>query len=192
MKCIFSGITTSSHVLYRLIQARNSWLQEENSVPLSFHDLVPLTSIVGFEKRWKMALFGHGRSVFFGPGDLWGKCISWNVLLTCRRNVGDASIARGQAASNGGLGHWQSSSLLYISNYRGMLFIGYTAAILSGFFLSEMSIDRLLAVRYPMSAKIRCTTGRATKTIILTVAVLCLLNTHIFVFYTYEKNLQTG
>jgi hypothetical protein len=76
--------------------------------------------------------------------------------------------------------------LLYAS--RMTWYVGYTAAILSGFYLMEMSMDRLIAVRFPMSAKVRCTTTKATRAIIITLVVVAVVNVHILLTFTYDKD----
>ncbi|XP_064652611.1 mu-type opioid receptor-like [Lineus longissimus] len=69
---------------------------------------------------------------------------------------------------------------------------GYASAVLSGFCLAEMTIDRLIVVRFPMAAPRLCTTRRACVTILVTFAVVFGLNLYIFFSYVYEFNEETG
>ena len=76
--------------------------------------------------------------------------------------------------------------------FRAFVYVGFTAGILSGFFLMWMSIDRLVAVRSPMKAKTHCTTKKAMKAIVVSTVVVAVLNVHILLTYASEKNEQTG
>jgi hypothetical protein len=62
----------------------------------------------------------------------------------------------------------------------------------------EMSIDRLIAVRYPMEARTKCTVNRALKVIAASAVFVAGANLHIFfVFHKgklgkFEKYLEGG
>jgi hypothetical protein len=65
-------------------------------------------------------------------------------------------------------------------------------AMLSGFFLVEMSIDRLIAVRFPMSAPRFCTRSRAIKTVIVTTVLVVIFNLQLPFVLDYVKDSVTG
>jgi hypothetical protein len=48
-----------------------------------------------------------------------------------------------------------------------------------------MSIDRVIAVRFPLHAIRLCTTGRAKRAVAITYTIVITLNLH--VFFVYEK-----
>jgi hypothetical protein len=74
--------------------------------------------------------------------------------------------------------------------------------MLSGLFLAAMSIDRLLAVRFPMAAVRLCTTKRAKITVVttkrakITVVVITIpivaINLHTFFVMEYIEDLEAG
>jgi hypothetical protein len=66
---------------------------------------------------------------------------------------------------------------------RFIWYVSYCGGILSGIVLMEMSVDRLIVVRFPMYAKTRCTTKRAVRTVVITAVLVFLANLHIFWFY---------
>jgi hypothetical protein len=76
--------------------------------------------------------------------------------------------------------------------HRFHWFWSYATAMLSGLFLAEMSIDRLIAVRFPMSAPRLCTTSRAKKIVAVTTVVFTVLNLNTFFTHEYVKNKETG
>jgi hypothetical protein len=78
------------------------------------------------------------------------------------------------------------------STSRTIWYVGYTAGILSGFYLMWMSMDRLMAVRFPMSAKTKCTTTKAMRAIIISLVVVAVLNVHILLTYEYQGDEETG
>jgi hypothetical protein len=57
--------------------------------------------------------------------------------------------------------------------------------MISGFSLSQMAIDRLIAVRFPLAARRLCTASRAKITIGITYTVSMVVNLHIFFIYKY-------
>ncbi|XP_064622888.1 uncharacterized protein LOC135485084 isoform X2 [Lineus longissimus] len=71
-------------------------------------------------------------------------------------------------------------------------YVIYLFAILSGLFLAEMSIDRLIAIRFPMSAVKFCTRFRAWKTIIFTTILITVLNANVFWTYAYSMDEELG
>jgi hypothetical protein len=73
-----------------------------------------------------------------------------------------------------------------------MCYQAYTFGILSGFYLAEMTIDRLIVVRFPMVAHRLCTTQRACVTIIVTLIVICGLDLYIFFTFKYVVDEETG
>jgi hypothetical protein len=64
--------------------------------------------------------------------------------------------------------------------------------MLSGFFLVEMSIDRLIAVRFPMSAPRLCTRSRAIKTVIVTTVLVVIFNLQLPFVLDYVKDPVSG
>jgi hypothetical protein len=68
----------------------------------------------------------------------------------------------------------------------------YTSAMLSGLFLAEMSLDRMLAVRFPMKAASLCSTTRAKITVILTTIVIVALNVHLMFALKYVRDPVLG
>jgi hypothetical protein len=75
-----------------------------------------------------------------------------------------------------------------ITCIRWIWYLVYLFAILSGLFLAEMSLDRLIAVRFPMVAVRYCTTSRAWKTVIVTGFVIALMNANVFYTYRYHRD----
>jgi hypothetical protein len=63
---------------------------------------------------------------------------------------------------------------------------------MSSLFLAEMSVDRLLAVRFPMSANRWCTTKRAKVTVVMTSLALAAVNTHVVFAFKYTEDLKAG
>ena len=57
--------------------------------------------------------------------------------------------------------------------------------MLSSLFLSQMSVDRLLAVRYPLKTAQFCTVRKAKTTILITAVAIAGLNTNMFFSYRY-------
>jgi hypothetical protein len=66
-----------------------------------------------------------------------------------------------------------------------MWYQGYAFGILSGFYLAEMTVDRLIIVRFPMSAPRLCASRRARVTMAVTFCLICGLN--VYIFFTYKK-----
>jgi hypothetical protein len=73
-----------------------------------------------------------------------------------------------------------------------MWYLGYSFAITSGFFLMEMSIDRLIVVRFPMAAGRICTTARAKLTIIVTLVLVFGFGSNFLFIYDYNYDPVTG
>jgi hypothetical protein len=73
-----------------------------------------------------------------------------------------------------------------------MWYQAYAFGVLSGFYLAEMTIDRLIVVRFPMAAPRLCTTRRAVITIVVTFILVCGLNLYIFFTYRYVRDEETG
>ncbi|XP_064637929.1 uncharacterized protein LOC135494108 [Lineus longissimus] len=65
----------------------------------------------------------------------------------------------------------------------------YTFGTISGLTLAQMSIDRIIATRFPLHAVRLCTTGRAKRTTAITYIVVIAVNIH--VFFVYEKEGKT-
>jgi hypothetical protein len=80
-------------------------------------------------------------------------------------------------------------SFLY---FRVMWYIGFSFAILSGFYLAEMTIDRLIVVRFPMAAPRFCTTRRAVITIVVTSVAVVSLNYYVLIYFKYVHSEETG
>ncbi|XP_064629378.1 mu-type opioid receptor-like [Lineus longissimus] len=72
-----------------------------------------------------------------------------------------------------------------------MWYQSYSFGILSGFYLAEMTIDRLIAVKFPMAARRLCTTRRAFVTIVVTFIVIGGLNLYIYFTYRYVQDNET-
>ncbi|XP_064642689.1 leukotriene B4 receptor 1-like isoform X2 [Lineus longissimus] len=72
------------------------------------------------------------------------------------------------------------------------VYIYFTCAMLSGFFLAEMSVDRLIAVRFPMAAPRICTTSRAIKTVIITAIFGIIFNFQLPFVMVYVKDPVSG
>jgi hypothetical protein len=81
-------------------------------------------------------------------------------------------------------------SLFLLNRFQG--FFTYAMAMLSGLFLAEMSIDRLLVVRFPLSAPRLCTVSRTRKLVIVTTVVFALLNLNTFFTHEYASDSDTG
>jgi hypothetical protein len=65
-----------------------------------------------------------------------------------------------------------------------MWYQNYAFGVLSGFYLAEMTIDRLIVVRFPMAAPKLCTQRRALITIVTTSILVC--GFHVYFFFTYK------
>jgi hypothetical protein len=76
--------------------------------------------------------------------------------------------------------------------FRIMWYQAYAFAVLSGFYLAEMTVDRLIVVRFPMAAPRLCTTRRACVTITVTFILICGLHLYIFFTFRYVQNEETG
>ncbi|XP_064619896.1 probable G-protein coupled receptor 139 [Lineus longissimus] len=76
--------------------------------------------------------------------------------------------------------------------FKVTVYVLHTSSILSGLFLSGLSIDRLIAVRFPMHAQRLCTTSRAKTSIILITVILSLANIHLLYMVTYFKDKLLG
>ncbi|XP_064637544.1 growth hormone secretagogue receptor type 1-like [Lineus longissimus] len=72
------------------------------------------------------------------------------------------------------------------------IFIMFTLAKISGLYLAAMSVDRLIAVRFPMAAIRLCTTKRAKVTVLLITIPIVLINIHIFFVFKYVEDLNSG
>ncbi|XP_064637380.1 cysteinyl leukotriene receptor 1-like [Lineus longissimus] len=66
-----------------------------------------------------------------------------------------------------------------------LYYLSHTGAILSGLVLMEMSVDRLIAVRYPMEARTRCTVSRALK--VITVSAIFVSGANLHIFFIFHK-----
>jgi hypothetical protein len=64
--------------------------------------------------------------------------------------------------------------------------------MLSGLFLAAMSVDRLIAVRFPMKAPTLCTAGKAKKTVFAFSLLITTLNLHIFYVLHYIVDRELG
>jgi uncharacterized membrane protein len=64
--------------------------------------------------------------------------------------------------------------------------------MLSGLFLAAMSVDRLLAVRFPMAATRLCTTTRAKITVVLITIPTVAINVNTFFVYEYIEDIKAG
>jgi hypothetical protein len=62
------------------------------------------------------------------------------------------------------------------------------SATLSGFYLTAMSVDRAIAVRFPMAAPGLCTTGRAKKVVSIGTVILTSANCNLFYTMRYVKD----
>ena len=67
-----------------------------------------------------------------------------------------------------------------------------TAAMSSGLYLSLMSMDRALAVTYPLKAKSVCMAARARKAVAVVWLLPACLNLNLFVSYQYAVDATTG
>ncbi|XP_064620337.1 uncharacterized protein LOC135483397 [Lineus longissimus] len=65
-------------------------------------------------------------------------------------------------------------------------YTAYTFGPISGLCLALMSIDRVIAVRFPLQAIRLCTTGRAKRAAAITYTIVITLNLHIF--FVYEQD----
>ena len=72
------------------------------------------------------------------------------------------------------------------------MYVLYTSSMLSGLFLASMSIDRLLAVKYPMDAQRLCTASRARKTVLALTGFISAANIHLFFAINYIKDKELG
>ena len=64
--------------------------------------------------------------------------------------------------------------------------------MLSGLFLSGMSIDRLIAVRFPLAAARLCTTRRAKVTVLISTVPIVIANANAFFAFHYTEDPDTG
>jgi hypothetical protein len=64
--------------------------------------------------------------------------------------------------------------------------------MISGFYLTTMSIDRLLAVRFPMAASRICTPGRAKRVIAIGTFLIIGVNVNLLFTLHYVKEPATG
>jgi hypothetical protein len=64
--------------------------------------------------------------------------------------------------------------------------------MLSGFYLTAMSVDRLLAVRYPMAAPTMCTVSRAKKVVYIGTCLIVPANLNLLFTLHYVKDSATG
>jgi hypothetical protein len=67
-----------------------------------------------------------------------------------------------------------------------------TCAMLSGFYLTAMSVDRALAIRFPMAATRLCTRDMAVKIVLIGTVLLTAANVNLFVTIQYIKDEVTG
>jgi hypothetical protein len=67
-----------------------------------------------------------------------------------------------------------------------------SCATISGLYLAAMSIDRLIAVRFPMAAIRLCTTKRANVTVLLITFSILAINTNIFFVFKYVEDIESG
>jgi hypothetical protein len=65
-------------------------------------------------------------------------------------------------------------------------------AILSGFYLTAMSVDRAIAVRFPMAVSTYCTTGRARKVVLVGTFIIGTAHGYLFHAFHYVKDADTG
>jgi hypothetical protein len=63
---------------------------------------------------------------------------------------------------------------------------------MSGLFLTGMSIDRLIAVRFPMSAPILCNASRTKKVVVISTVIITILNLNTFFTHEYDRDKDTG
>jgi hypothetical protein len=82
------------------------------------------------------------------------------------------------------LGNFLIDQCLFLSRF--CWFTAYTFGPISGLCLSLMSIDRVIAVRFPLQAVLLCTTDRAKRAVAITYTTIITLNLHIF--FLYEKD----
>jgi hypothetical protein len=82
--------------------------------------------------------------------------------------------------------------LSHLVSFRFHIYIIFTGGTISGLYLSAMSIDRLIAVRFPMAAIQLCTTKRAKVTVLLITFPIALIYVHIFFIFKYVEDLQSG
>ncbi|XP_064635040.1 uncharacterized protein LOC135492468 [Lineus longissimus] len=62
----------------------------------------------------------------------------------------------------------------------------------SGLILAFMSVDRFIAIRFPMAAKRICTPAKAKVTIVTTAVIVITLNVSTFFVHTYTKDEASG
>ncbi|XP_064630979.1 cysteinyl leukotriene receptor 1-like [Lineus longissimus] len=84
-----------------------------------------------------------------------------------------------------------------VKEMRGLQFIlmyvsMVICASLSGFFLAAMSIDRAVAVRFPMAAPRLCTTSKAKKVVLIGTFIMTAANSNLFYTYEYVKDPISG
>jgi preprotein translocase subunit SecG len=62
----------------------------------------------------------------------------------------------------------------------------------SGLYLAYMSLDRAIAVMFPLKAKTICTASRAKKAVSITFFIPAILNVNVFFTYELTKDINTG
>ncbi|XP_064636459.1 C-C chemokine receptor type 7-like [Lineus longissimus] len=85
----------------------------------------------------------------------------------------------------------------YFSEHQDIIlklswYFQFTFAMISGYVLAVMSIDRLIAVRFPMAARRICTISRAKKVTIGGFVVIAILNLNTFYTFKFVDNEVTG
>jgi hypothetical protein len=87
---------------------------------------------------------------------------------------------------------WYKEYRVIHFDFRGAFYINVTCAVLSGLFLTANSIDRVIAVRFPMAAPRLCTISRAKKVVVGSSVLIVILNLHSFYTWAYIKDPVTG
>ncbi|XP_064624468.1 galanin receptor type 2-like [Lineus longissimus] len=72
------------------------------------------------------------------------------------------------------------------------VYVAFSSGTLSSIFLSAMSLDRLLAVRFPMKATTLCTAARAKVAVIVASLSVLAINIHLFYVVQYFWDPQLG
>ncbi|XP_064622981.1 FMRFamide receptor-like [Lineus longissimus] len=118
--------------------------------------------------------------------------ISTSVYMTALAVVDTLTLLVGNSAalaSYGPLRDWLHGDMS--KYFEACWYLAYTTAILSGFFLMEMTIDRLIVVRYPMAAARLCTSKRARWTVLITTGVIMALNANMIWIFKYQYDPET-
>jgi hypothetical protein len=76
--------------------------------------------------------------------------------------------------------------------FRFHVYMVSISGMSSGLFLAAMSIDRLIAVRFPLAAARLCTAKRAKLTVILIPIFIMIFNINIFFVFDYFEDKKTG